>query len=203
VVSPLLANIYLNPLDWKMQADGHQMTRYADDFVILCRSQEEAEAVLEKIREWVEKAGLKLHPDKTRVTDMSLPRNSFDFLGYRFQFSQKGKITRLCRPKSLKKFKDGIREKTRRNSGLSMNTIVKQLRPKLRGWYEYFKHVNQNQLRDLDGWVRRRLRSILRRRAKMYGISNNVDHLRYPNALFEQLGLFSLVQSKMNEISIT
>ena len=202
VISPLLANIYLDPLDWKMQKDKHCMIRYADDFVILCRSREEADTVLAIAREWVNENGLTLHPEKTRVVDMSQAGNSFDFLGYRFfRGGKSGRIARLCRPKSLEKFKDGIREKTRRNNGWSMEAIVNQLNPKLQGWYNYFKQIKHSQLRELDGWIRTRLRSILRRRAKRHGISKCADKQRYQNSYFVQLGLFSLEQTKRQELS--
>jgi len=82
VLSPVLANAYLNPLDHLMAESGFQMVRYADDFVILCRSPEEAEAALTKVREWVESQGLTLHPEKTHIVDMR--ETSFSFLGYSF-----------------------------------------------------------------------------------------------------------------------
>jgi RNA-directed DNA polymerase len=185
-----------------MQKDKHCMIRYADDFVILCRSREEADAVLATAREWVNENGLTLHPEKTRIVDMSQAGNSFDFLGYRFfRGGKSGRIARLCRPKSLEKFKDGIREKTRRNNGCSMEAIVNQLNPKLQGWYNYFKQIKHSQLRELDGWIRTRLRSILRRRAKRHGISKCADKQRYQNSYFVQLGLFSLEQTKRQELS--
>lgn len=202
VISPLLANIYLDPLDWKMHNNEHCMIRYADDFVILCRSREEADTVMAIAREWVKENGLTLHPEKTRIVDMSQAGNSFDFLGYRFfRGGKSGRIARLCRPKSLEKFKDSIREKTRRNNGCSMDAIVNQLNPKLQGWYNYFKQIKHSQLRELDGWIRTRLRSILRRRAKRHGISKCADKQRYQNSYFVQLGLFSLEQTKRQELS--
>jgi RNA-directed DNA polymerase len=202
VISPLLANIYLDPLDWKMQKSGRCMIRYADDFVILCHSREKAEAALAIVREWVNENGLTLHPEKTRIVDMSQAGNSFEFLGYKFfRAGKSGRIARLCRSKSLKKFKDGIREKTKRNNAYSMDAIVKQLNPKLQGWYNYFKQVKLSQLRELDGWIRTRLRSILRRRAKRHGISKGGENQQYQKAYFVQLGLFSLEQTKRQELS--
>ena len=102
VISPLLANIYLDPLDWLMAGLGFEMVRYADDMVVLCH-EEEAKAALEKLREWMAGAGLTLHPDKTRTVDMNLADSHFDFLGYRFERSRRGKMMRLVRPKSLRK----------------------------------------------------------------------------------------------------
>jgi len=99
VISPLLANLYLNPLDHQMAQAGWEMVRYADDFVILCRSRAEAQAALEAVRQWVSAAGLTLHPDKTRVVNASQP-GGFDFLGYHFERGMK-----WPRAKSLKKLR--------------------------------------------------------------------------------------------------
>ena len=111
VISPLLSNIYLNGLDWEMAGNGFEMVRYADDYVVLCPSQEQAQKALKQIRHWVEKNGLQLHPTKTRLVDAS-QRGGFDFLGYHFERGKK-----WPRKKSLDKLKDAIRSKTRRNSG--------------------------------------------------------------------------------------
>src|SRR5262249_1979308 len=94
VISPLLSNIYLDPLDHLMVARGLEMVRYADDFVILCRSAEDAARALETVQQWTASAGLTLHPTKTRVIDVKT--ESFDFLGYRFAGGR-----RRPRPKSL------------------------------------------------------------------------------------------------------
>src|ERR1700694_2930770 len=83
VLSPLLSNIYLNPLDHQVASQGYQMIRYADDFVILCRSQTEAEQALTWVRQWCEAKGLQLHPTKTKIVDVRVA--GFDFLGYHFQ----------------------------------------------------------------------------------------------------------------------
>ena len=139
VVSPLLANIYLAPLDAQMAADGYRMVRYADDFVVLCRSQEEAEAALASIQEWVAQNGLRLHPDKTHVVDCWRGGQGFEFLGYRFA---RGK--RYVRKKSLTRLKGNIREKTRRTRGQSLTRIIADLNPMLRGWFGYFKHASPN-----------------------------------------------------------
>ena len=85
VISPLLANIYLDPLDKLMAERGYHMVRYADDFVILCRTREEADAALDLVRAWVAGAGLTLHPMKTHVGDCRMPGKGFEFLGYRFE----------------------------------------------------------------------------------------------------------------------
>lgn len=144
VISPLLANIYLNPLDHLMSRSGHEMVRYADDMVILCRSAEEARHALGKIREWAGAAGLELHPEKTKIVDMGEPQAHFDFLGYRFWRNQtSGRIQRFIRPKSQKKFRAAIKPLVRRTSGQSLEAIAQQLRPKLQGFFGYFKHAHK------------------------------------------------------------
>ncbi len=158
VISPLLSNIYLDPLDHLMAEKGFEMVRYADDFVVLCRKETEARTALQVIRDWAEKEGLLLHPEKTHLVDASQP-GGFDFLGYHFERGYK-----WPRPKSLKKFKDTVRAKTRRNNGHSLEAIIESLNPSLRGWFEYYKHSLWNTFPPLDGWIRMRLRSILRRR---------------------------------------
>src|SRR5271163_3326117 len=135
VISPLLANIYLDPLDAAMAERGYRMKRYADDFVILCRTREEAEAALEDVRAWVSENGLALHPEKTQISDCRQPGQGFEFLGYRFEAGQ-----RHVRKKSLNKLKDSIRAKTKRTRGDSLAHIVADLNRTLRGWFTYFKH---------------------------------------------------------------
>jgi len=185
VVSPLLSNIYLNPLDHKMAQEGFEMVRYADDFVILCRSPEDATRALAVVQEWTAEAGLTLHPTKTRIVDATT--DSFEFLGYRFS---KGK--RFPRTKSMQKLKDTIRAKTKRTNGQCLPAIIGSLNPTLRGWFEYFKHSYKTTFPELDGWIRGRLRSILRKRQKKRGRGRGSDHQRWPNAYFADLGLYSL-----------
>jgi RNA-directed DNA polymerase len=201
VISPLLANIYLDPLDWLMAGPGFEMVRYADDMVVLCRSQEEAEAALEKLREWMAGAGLTLHPDKTRTVDMNLADSHFDFLGYRFQRSRMGRMMRLVRPKSLRKLRESIKPRTRRANGRSMQAIVADLNRTLPGWFGYFKHAKASQLSGIDGWIRMRLRSILRKRRGLKGRGRGNDHQRWPNRYFEKLGLFCLLDARETEFA--
>jgi RNA-directed DNA polymerase len=196
VISPLLANIYLNPLDWLMAGLGYEMVRYADDMVVLCRSQEEAEAALGKLREWMAGVGLTLHPDKTRTVDMNLADSHFDFLGYRFKRSRQGKMMRLVRPKSMRKLRESIKPRTHRNSGKSMEAIVADLNRTLEGWFGYFKHAKANDLEEIDGWIRMRLRSILRKRHGLKGRGRGKDHQRWPNRYFTKLGLFCLLDAR-------
>ena len=196
VISPLLANIYLDPLDWLMAGLGFEMVRYADDMVVLCRDQEEAGAALEKLREWMAGAGLTLHPDKTRTVDMNHAGSHFDFLGYRFKRSRQGKMMRLVRPKSLRKLRESIKPRTRRNNGKSMRAIVADLNRTLSGWFGYFKHAKANELNGIDGWIRMRLRSILRKRRGLEGRGRGIDHQRWPNRYFTKLGLFCLLDAR-------
>jgi RNA-directed DNA polymerase len=193
VISPLMANIYLHPLDGLMAAKGYRMVRYADDFVVLCQSAEEAEAALADIRQWVEKAGLRLHPDKTHVGDCRAPGQGFDFLGYRFEVGR-----RFVRKKSLARFKDSIRVKTGRSRGDSLERIVADLNPTLRGWFGYFKHAHPRLFVSLDKFIRRRLRAILRKQSRRGGFGNRrADHQRWTNAFFAEAGLFALSAAQL------
>lgn len=188
VISPLLANIYLNPLDERMAALGHRMVRYADDFVVLCRSREEAEAALAEIRAWATANNLGLHPDKTHLGDCRQKGEGFDFLGYRFEAGR-----RFVRKKSLARLKDTIRDKTRRTRGQSLARIIDDLNPVLRGWFGYFKHAHPNTFLGVDKFVRRRLRAVLRKQAKRPGFGRcRADHQRWPNAFFATAGLVAL-----------
>jgi RNA-directed DNA polymerase len=185
VISPLLANIYLNPLDHLVTAAGFALVRYADDFVILCRTREDAERALEVVRQWVANNGLTLHPTKTQIVDAR--SEAFDFLGYRFR----GDL-RVPRTKSRAKFKAAVREKTRRTNGHSLSFSIASLTPTLRGWFTYFRHCHPRVYHDLDSWVRMRLRSILRHRQGRRGRGRGADQQRWPNAYFAEHGLFSL-----------
>jgi len=186
VISPLLSNIYLDPLDHDMADNGYEMVRYADDFVILCRTPAEARRALQRVRQWTETRGLQLHPEKTGIVDAS-QRGGFDFLGYHFERGRKWPSR-----KSEKKLRNAIRPHTKRCNGHSMEAIITRINPILRGWFEYFKHGNKYTYPPLDSWVRMRLRSILRKRRGGRGRSRGKDHQRWPNAYFAKGGLFSL-----------
>jgi RNA-directed DNA polymerase len=185
VISPLLANLYLNPLDHRLAEAGYAMVRYADDFVILCRSREEADQALAKVKAWVEENGLTLHPTKTKIVDART--GGFDFLGYTFR----GDL-RLPRTKSMDKLKDTLRTKTGRTNGNSMQWIVLHLNRTLHGWFGFFRHCHRQVFKDLDSWIRGRLRSLLRKRAGRQGRGRGLDHQRWPNSYFADLGLYSL-----------
>jgi RNA-directed DNA polymerase len=187
VISPLLANIYLDELDWKIANAGMQMVRYADDFVVLCSSQTQAQAALELISQWIQEAQLQLHPQKTKIIDATQP-GGFEFLGYHFERGHK-----WPRHKSVLKVRASLRKQTGRTNGQSLECTIARLNPILRGWYNYFRHGKVHTLRSLDGWVRGRLRSILRKRTKRKGkAKGGPDHQRWPNRFFEEAGLFNL-----------
>ena len=189
VLSPLLSNVYLNPLDHLLVQHGFEMVRYADDFVILCRTEEDAQRALEVVRTWVNEAGLQLHPEKTRIVNVDAA--PFEFLGYEFR-----KHYRFPRKKSVAKLKARLRPRLKRASGFSLKTIIADVNLTLRGWFEYFKHAWHTSFKPLDAWVRMRLRSILRKRAGRQGRGRGRDHQRYPNRYFEEQGLFCLEQAQ-------
>ena len=186
VISPLLANLYLNPLDRQIERAGWAMVRYADDFVILCRSETEAQAALAAVRAWASEAGLTLHPEKTRVVNATQP-GGFDFLGYHFERGM-----RWPRKKSLAKLKDRLRAKTPRLDGRSLPEIVADVNRSLRGWYQYFQHSKATTFGYVDGYARRRLRSLLQWRKDGRGYGKGAAHQRWPNAWFAHCGLLSL-----------
>ena len=186
VISPLLANLYLNALDHEMVKRGWEMVRYADDLVVLCRTREEAEEAMAYLRDWSGRAGLTVHPTKTRIVQVQ--SEGFDFLGWHFRGHQK-----WPRKKSLQKLQDKLRPLTRRTRGWSLGAIVAKANPILRGWHGYFRESHRTGLNGPDGWLRRRLRAMLRKREKRpgYGLSE-ADSRRWPNRWFAAQGLFSL-----------
>lgn len=188
VISPLMSNVYLHDLDRLMSEAGYPYARFADDFVALCRTQQEAETVLAMIQAWVAQRGLRLHPDKTRVGHCMEKGQGFEFLGYRFEAGR-----RWVRSKSLKALRDKIRDKTGRTRSGRLETIIGELNPILKGWFGYFQQAHRTSFRDVDGFVRRRLRAILRKREKRPGFARtDRDHRRWPNAFFAEHGLFTL-----------
>jgi RNA-directed DNA polymerase len=189
VISPLLANIYLHPVDGVMAEAGYEMVRYADDLVILCRTEAEARAALALLATEMERRRLRLHPEKTRVVDATA-RGGFEFLGYHFEQGR-----RRPRKKSLQALKDRIRAKTPRSAGRSLSKIIADVNSTTRGWFEYFKHSRKTTFPPLDAWIRMRLRSILRQRRHRTGRGRGSDHQRWPNAFFQQQGLFSLAMA--------
>jgi RNA-directed DNA polymerase len=190
VLSPLMSNIYLDPLDHLVAASGLEMVRYADDFVILCRTAADAQRALELVRTWVTENGLTLHPTKTRIVDVRT--DGFDFLGYHFRGTKRG-IRHWVRDKSVQKLKETLRPITRRTSGDSLAFLIGKINRTLRGWFAYFQHSQPRVFQRLDGWLRQRLRGLLRKRSKRRGIARGGDFHRWKNAFFAEQGLFSLV----------
>ena len=186
VISPLLATLYLDPLDHQMERAGWELVRYADDLVILCRSQAGAQAALSQVQAWVKEAGLTLHSEKTRIVNANA-RGGFDFLGYHFERGMK-----WPRQKSLMKLRERMRKKTSRLDGRSLKQIVADVNRTLRGWYGYFQHSKANTFDNVDGYVRRRLRSMLQWRRDGRGKGIGAAHQRWPNQWFARRGLLSL-----------
>jgi RNA-directed DNA polymerase len=192
VISPLLANLYLHSLDKLMVQAGYTMVRYADDFVILCQTLEEAQNALALAQQWVDDKGLTLHPDKTHVGNCLVAGQGFEFLGYRFEAGK-----RWVRKKSLKALKDKIRSKTKRSRGDSMETIIKDLNPMLKGWFNYFKHAHKWTFPGIDCFIRRRLRSLRNKQRKGrsgFGRSKHLHQLM-PNTYFTKYGLFTMKEA--------
>lgn len=202
VISPLLANIYLNPLDWLLNKSGHQSARYADDLVILTKSAEEARQAMTELEQWMGTAQLTLHPIKTRIVDMSQPRASFEFLGYRFLRTRRGKLLRLVRDKSKKKLRESVKAHTKRTNGTSLQAIIGRLNPILRGWFNYFKQAHASEHGEIGQWVRMRLRSILRKRAGGRGRGRGQDHKKWNNDYFKRRGLFDLEEARLEALSL-
>jgi RNA-directed DNA polymerase len=191
VISPLLANLYLHGLDEHLARQGYHMVRYADDFVVLCATGEQAECARREVQAWVSANGLSLHPDKTHVGDCRVPGQGFDFLGYRFEAGR-----RQVRKKSLAALKARIRERTGRTRGESLARVIGELNPMLRGWFMYFQHAHRWTFPEVDKFVRRRLRALLRKRQKRPGAGHcRDDHQRWPNRFFATAGLFTLTNA--------
>ncbi len=191
VISPLLSNIYLNPLDHIMVAKGYEMVRYADDMVICCRNEAQAQNALAETATWAAGVGLKLHPIKTRIVNAA-EKGGFDFLGYHFECYQNNDGRKWPRQKSQTKLREQLREVLKRGRSGSIRKIVAEINPKLKGWYQYFRYSLPSALRRTDEWVRERIRNIIRRRHKRRGMVRGREHAEYPIAWFEAQGLFSL-----------
>ena len=194
VISPLLANVYLHPVDTAMRQAGFTLVRYADDMVVLCRTREEAEAALAKLGELLEVRGLQLHPDKTRIAHLMI-KPGFQFLGYEFYDKY-----RNPRGSSKDKMHAAVRSKTKLTSGHSFAEIIRSLNASLRGWYNYFKYCSGSSFawKEIDARARFRLRAILDKRRKggrKRRRGRGHAHIRWPNAYFTEHGLFSLVSA--------
>lgn len=185
MLSPLLANLYLDALDHEFSGAGYRMIRYVDEFVVLCETRERVDSALKPIQGWVDQARLTLHPDKTRVVDAR--SEGFDFLGYRFENGRK-----RSRSKSLRRLKDTVRRKPRRTNGRSQGCVIADVNLTLPGWFGYFKPSHRHTFPPLDQWIRMWLRSLQRCRRGLRGRGRGADHQRWPNAFFAEHGLFRL-----------
>ena len=196
VISPLLANIYLDSLDHLVVRRGWQMVRFADDFVILCRTAEEAREALTVVTAWTAEAGLRLHPEKTRLADLNIDGEEFTFLGYRFtrKWHAVGK-------KARERIRERVRELTPRNFGNSLKVAVERLNTVLRGWYQYYQHARPTAFVRVDKFVRARLRAILWRREKRKGYPPPEANRRWPIAFFQELGLLSLAATREAQVA--
>jgi len=209
VISPLLANVYLNDFDRIWQATcSHlgKLVRYADDFVILCRTRDQAEQSLAKVREIMGSLRLQLHPTKTRLVALGLGKEGFTFLGcylriVRSRFKGKCYLFRWPSPKAMKAIRARIHELTssRRWAGLSdIREVIRLINPVLRGWGGYFRTGNASDtFNAIDSYVRQRLIRLLARRGgqRRWRPGNRPFNPRdWPHRRFvEEHGLYQLL----------
>jgi RNA-directed DNA polymerase len=170
VASPLLSNILLTPFDREMRLRGYQLTRFADDWVIACKSAAEARAAMDAARRILKQLGVELHPQKTRIVHV---RYGFEFLGYKIKSgwrklhlpaskirsqARQGALYAYPKEKSICRFMDQVRQRTARMIPLNTTELIAELNPLLRGWGEYYKRAQVRKLfQRLDGWIRRRI----------------------------------------------
>lgn len=186
IISPILANLYLNDFDAILEKTELKLVRYADDFVILCKTVNQATNALKTIRAMLKRLKLEVNEQKTKVTSAS---QGFDFLGHTFL---KRNDTTYIFPsdKSVSVYKEKLRIVTRRQQPKNVKMIIEVLNPIIRGWGNYFGHYHGKQrLLRLDEWTRMRLRSFI---TKKHALTHGV-HTKYPNVFFTTLGLVCLV----------
>lgn len=201
VISPLMSNILLTPFDWEMRCRGYRVTRYADDWLVTCKSRREAEAALTAAERILAKLGVRLHAEKTRIVHV---RKGFEFLGYKIKRGQRplrlsaekirsgvrhGDLYAFPRNRSIQHFKDQIRQRTRRKAPVSTPELIQQINPVIRGWGLYFCKAHVRRLfHRLDHWIVRRLWS---HRFKRW---RNAGWKRLPERrLYGEFGLVSLI----------
>ena len=184
VISPLLANIALNSLDWHLHDAGYRFVRYADDFVVLCRSEEQVKEAHEQVKRHLTQIGLTLSAEKTKLTRF---REGFAFLGFAISAWA---VT--MRPKSVEKFKTKIRELTIRNHNLDQE-VVKKVNAVVRGTANYFATSFSsvwNVFRGLDGWIRMRIRAMKFKR------KSRSDNWRFRRKRFADMGFVFLSDAR-------
>jgi group II intron reverse transcriptase/maturase len=201
VVSPLLSNILLTPFDREMRRKGYQLTRYADDWVVTCKTAAEARAAIDAALQILKQLGVELHPQKTRIVHV---QQGFEFLGYKIKRGQKqlrlpeskirsqlrrGALYAYPREKSIRRFMDQVRQRTKRNVPLKTKELIEELNPLLRGWGEYYKRAHVRRLfHRLDGWIVRRIWS------HRYKRWRNSGWKRLPaSTLYGEHGLVNLI----------
>lgn len=182
VVSPLLANIYLHAFDREMVRRGYRVVRYADDLVVMCKSPKKARRALEVVQQLLTRdLKLTLHPEKTRLTSF---REGFEFLGFHLYYRFK-----KPRAKAIAGFKDKVRHATRRQRPASLDTVIADLNPVIRGWGNYFRGANWKvSAEETDAWIRMRLRSFIRKHVTVRSKYNAL----YTVAFFQKKGLVTL-----------
>jgi group II intron reverse transcriptase/maturase len=182
VISPLLANIVLNELDWRLEKAGYRFVRYADDFVVVCKTRQQAKAALDVVEEIMTDLGLSLSPEKTKIASYG---KGYEFLGFRLSSK-----SRTMRPKSLEKFKMKIRELSRRSHNLDAKAIEK-LNQVIRGTANYFAtnfSTCVKLFQKLDKWIRMRIRCMKFKR------KSELDNYRLRQGSFDKkLGLLKLL----------
>jgi RNA-directed DNA polymerase len=177
VASPLWSNIFLTPFDRWMAKEGLRLTRWADDFVVLCQTREEAQRALALAERFLrEELGVELHPQKTRIVHVS---QGFEFLGYKvkrgsgFRLPAHKRRSRtnpqglyaIPREKSVKRFQEQIRALTRRKAPLTLREVIERINPVIRGWGHFYRKADVRRLfHRLDGWIEHRLDSFLAKR---------------------------------------
>jgi RNA-directed DNA polymerase len=208
VISPLLANIYLHAFDQEMtrrnaELDGAVLVRYADDFVIMCRTPDQAEAALDTASQVLAGLGLELHPDKTKVVDLREGREGFDFLGCHFRARMSGRLweqQRIVRyylhrwpsQRAMKRLREKVRDRTGANrKGTRIEWIIEDLNPILRGWGNYFRTGNAaDKFRQVDRYVVWRL---FRLQVKKRGRNLHAGQAnQWTDDWFNELGLYRL-----------
>lgn len=181
VISPLLSNIYLNSFDWQIAEQGYKLVRYCDDWIILAKTQQEAQAALELAQNLLQQKGLTLNTEKTRAVHH---QESFEFLGFWFK-DYDGRYRKGPRKRAAKAYQDKIRYATRRQQPKNIKMLAERLNPITRGWGRYFCVGDMKSLsRRLDGWTRMRLRSFI---LKQHRVSLQA-HMKYQNQYFRDLG---------------
>lgn len=202
VISPLISNVLLTPFDREMRRKGYRLTRYADDWLVTCRTKSEAQAVLAFATKLLEKLGVELNEDKTRIVHV---RKGFEFLGYKIKRGSRplglpahkiksgtvqGSLYAYPRQKSVDHFKEQIRKRTSRKAPLTTRQLIDQINPVIRGWGNYYKKAHVRKLFNrLDRWIRRRIWS------HRYKRWRNAGWKRLPESkLHGEWGLASLIK---------